>query len=582
MTNRIRSIFALVVVFAVAIALRWDIAMHFTHLDDIGVASTIRDIDTLDTSEHIAARIAHGSKGNQGTTRFLRRLSGVPLASSLNPVIAFVARSMGIPRRWTYAPLQFIATSPLLAGATNYRQTLLRGRLPSWIAAMLAIWAMFLLARRLWPDAASDGTTVLAAMLTGVSAEMVVYSKQMENYTLGVLGLALQVLLLFWIVDRDRTPSYRSAILAGVALAIISSAQYQLLVFTPAFFGAWFLARRTRGDVRVIVAAGVTWGALVSPIYVLFLRHMSTRGINWNAGPAKEFAFHPAREPGAVLMRLATFFPKNIYLTFEAAISPVVDSHPLYRALGIALALLALAGAVALVRSADTRARTFVQFSALVGLIYVAFVLVHRFPLGPTRHTLVLLPIAVICVVAGAHWLRTFLPARGNGISLALAALIGIVALLDMPRVAEARRDPVDEDAIGGLVAQHGVTAIVEYEWTVNMRLMPSMLAKVAVFEGLPANGTGEWVTKPPVNLDRVAFFSTRAPLTDLAFDSLRKAVNINPVSVQSGLLMPPRSEYATVYTDVRRSDVEVDISRRTHNGTNEVYLYILERKPAP
>lgn len=281
-------------------------------------------------------------------------------------------------------------------------------------------------------------------------------------------------------------------------------------------------------------------------------------------------------------MRLATFFPKNIYLTFEAAISPVVDSHPLYRALGIALALLALAGAVALVRSADTRARTFVQFSALVGLIYVAFVLVHRFPLGPTRHTLVLLPIAVICVVAGAHWLRTFLPARGNGISLALAALIGIVALLDMPRVAEARRDPVDEDAIGGLVAQHGVTAIVEYEWTVNMRLMPSMLAKVAVFEGLPANGTGEWVTKPPVNLDRVAFFSTRAPLTDLAFDSLRKAVNINPVSVQSGLLMPPRSEYATVYTDVRRSDVEVDISRRTHNGTNEVYLYILERKPAP
>ena len=127
-------------------------------------------------------------------------------------------------------------------------------------------------------------------------------------------------------------------------------------------------------------------------------------------------------------------------------------------------------------------------------------------------------------------------------------------------------------------------------DWTQNVGCMPA----VRDYFGMYPGGIRRFslMTSGPPPYRRLAWVSHRIPLNPEVFEFSSRTINLsilreNRLRARLGqkawpLFLDSPAASRVVYARQVRSDVEAEVSRRTHNGSNGYYFYVLDRITAP
>jgi hypothetical protein len=556
-----RSVIVGVVTIVVAVAAVAKLAVLptlQTHIDDLLPAIIILEARERIASGGTTAAADDGLRDRLG--KFLKRTVGI------NPM-SFV----GVSFRTTYAPTQFLVTAAVLPTGAPYRETLTIGRSPSVVFGIVAPALLALSALKLGGRNA-HWRALIAATVLACSWEFWFFSAQMSSYAIGVFGLVV----MFWLlVAAPASPSRGELWRECAIVAMLPWLQYQLLFLLPAYFAArgWQLAAAGH-HLRLLIRHSVPALMLAAPsatlLFVLFLRHRTAGGVNWNAGPNGEFLFQI--DPGAswaeALLYAGRFFAVNTWLSLSAVTSFVPESHPGYLGANLLLLGLAVVGAVHLSRQ-DTRHRSLLVFALVIAATWAALIVTGRVTLSPTRHSLILLPAVALFSAIGTEAIGAW-SGRAAIVSSAVAGAILLGFATTYPGEVERRRDPFDEERIYALIAETRPQLIVSYHCTRNLQLMPRLEVPLLNY------GCGEPPTvrgKPPADEPtRVLFVSAhQGHSVDVLNDAQRafgKATGRQWVS----------RDYTITKLREFAGTAPSEVSWRTDNGSNGQYLTLLER----
>lgn len=547
-----------------------DLNSHFTHVDDIGVARAI----------------ILRSKGTEGGSYEFKNRGGVwgRLKNRFEKV-------MIIPKKFTYAPLQFIITYFLLWPWQSYRQILFWGRLPSCLFGILGLVALVFFYKKY--DRLKTPAVFLALSLTAFSYENVIYAKQMESYAIGVWA-AISVLILLVGQMKSPRPSLKSLLLAFAGLAFLSHTQYQILFFIPAFAAALFtyhlllFRNRWLETVRNFLAAGITYGILVFPMYWLFLRHKEadTPGLTWNVGPGREFQFPLLHGESLLTQAVITleFFAKNFPVVFGSTLAFMPESHPFFTPATWLLMVFFALGIAGLCASKTLRKKTLALFFLLTALTWAALVITQKLAFSPTRHSLILLPFFAVLTAEGWNFLTRLLKQLSWGGSwrrfahIPLTGFILVMFWMNFPNFLTERKDPFDETQIESKLSEFNVDTVITTGWTWNLSFMKSVAKRFNCFDDQVVTPT---VYHPrPVPHKTIAFISHRNKLSSDLFESMKAKINLYLLSTgkADALWTATPANYQLIFYKEIDSDVEVDFSSKTKNGTNGFYFYILRK----
>lgn len=561
---------AMVIVLIVCAWTKWMVLPTMaTHVDDLIVATTI-----LDARNELAV-VEIRPPGDTGPVsaleRDLRRAKrlGVPAAAA-----EFLVTAVSVPVHSTYAPAQFLLTTALVRDAVGYRRTLQVGRLPSFLSGVLASVLAALAAFRLGGPQAR-ARAIVAAALVGCSWELLIFSAQMESYAIGVAGAALLALML---VRVSAAPTRRELLLEGMCVALVPWLQYQLVFLLPAYLivRVWQLSRGWSSLTAVARSSAIALLPVVASaaiVYRFFLSHYSGAGVSWNAGPAGEFLFLlPAGASfGAAFDYAMRFFSTNTVLTLASMVSFLPEQNPGYWAAALLTLFLGGAGTVALVREPDIRSRSLAAFVGVTAVIWILMVVAGKITLSPTRHSLVLLPLIALLAAEGACAVGARLR-RPVTVPLAYVGFVVLTFVLNYPAEARLRSDPFDEPSMRALVVESDADLIVSYHCTRNLRIMIDLGAPLFDWGcGSSPRWIGPMLLEPP---RRILFVSARDPLSAEAFSHARIVLD----SVMRRPLLEDNLERyrVTVLRKVEGSR-PLEVSSRTINGTNSLYVTLLE-----
>ncbi len=538
-----------------------DLDTHFTHIDDLGVARTFIFNSTV-------------AKGR-----------GMQLKNLFDKITI-------IPHEFTYAPLQFFITYFLVSPEQSYRQILFWGRFPSCLFGILGLLSLVIFFRKY--DRFKTPAVFIALALLAFSHENIIYAKQMESYSIGVFA-AVWVLILLISGMRRGNFSLKKLLTAFAGMALLSYMQYQVIFLTPAFALA-LLAYHLLTDrihwreiILNLLIGGALYGLLIFPEYHSFIHfHASFKppGLNWNAGPSQEFSLQFL--PGTPLFtRIAGFvllFARNLPVVFGSMISFVPEDSLLFHPVTVFFLALFILGIAGLFKTRRLSKKMLGLFFLAVAAIWMALVVTKKLAFSPTRHSLILLPF--FAVVAAEGWnsllgiLKPFSRVR-SWARFAHIPLIGFILIMfgvSFPRFLSERKDPFDEKEIEQKLSEFNVDTVIATGWTWNLSLMKNVWEKYSYFEEefriAPSYRTH------PVPFKTIAFISHRNTLNPGIFEAMKYRINLHSLTAGEGggLWTSTPEDYRMVYSKEIVSDVEIDFSKRTQNGTNSFFFYILRK----
>lgn len=598
----LRNLVLAVLILAGVFVRFFDLGTHFTNVDDIGVAKTILNVKApyaVVTPQQEPILPPLSLDLSQQTIPFWEKLrdsltqwgeAGESFKSPLLPFVKLFLQFTAVPRAWTYAPLQFLVTHFLLEPEQTYRQKIFWGRFPSFLFGVGALLLIPVFYRRY--DRFQTPVVFVALSVLVFSWENIIYAKQMESYAIGVFSAV--ALLIFLVRHFEEKRLTRSRILADACmLALLSHAQYQILFMMPAYMATLFAYYWDQKDSKKNILATLTlgcvvYGLLITPMFFLFLIHHVDAGITGsNAGPLGQFKFSLPEGSGfwqGVAYTVA-FFVRNFFIVFSAHTAFVPENSPFFYPASVFLFGLFLLGVFEFCRSRDVKKKMMLTFFLILATTWFLLILFQKLTLGPTRHTLILLPF--IAITLGEGWnffLRKtgLLGKRPGGVPYATQALVATVALLFFAYfrpMTQARQDPFDADQIRSWLKQYGVETILAADHTWNLDLMKGIIGNYNYF----AEATGG--TPYPLRFggrdyyETLAYVSQRRPLTRESFERMKRFVNFLMYIRQGIPLTYDFDDYEIVFSKEITSDVEIEFSNRTKNGSNNLFFYVLEKK---
>ncbi|MDA0788088.1 MAG: hypothetical protein O2780_01370 [Proteobacteria bacterium] len=587
----------------------WDLASHFSHVDDYGVAQSLLAYQSHPAFERSALLQRQQDNDWSPITRarhgVTKALDGLDL---LVPIIDFsnkVERLGRFSKYWTYAPAQFLLTDSLLDPTQSYREKLYWGRMPSlWFGLLaLALWLRFY---RLF-DWKGHGALVALALLA-LSWENIIYAKQQSSYSVGVLAMVTMMLMVVWHAGRQAL-SAGAMFVTTCVLILFCYAQYQTLFLLPAFF--LVLLRHyglPPGEVRrwpgrvvgTLTAGGALLLAALVPLYHYCLRYHQASGIHWNGGPNQEFVLDFTKVES--ISGIIVFLTSNTYLTLQAMTAVVPETSPMYGPLGIIFAVLFLLGIIGFWRSSDTRERRLGLFMGLVALTWAGLLTARIITLSPTRHSLILLPVFGIVIGQGLTLctgeIARVIPRQRAEVVVSYGFCLILVAAFasHLIQVLDSRADPFSEQELIAWVRNQQVNIMIGSDWTGQPGLMPGFAEHSYYYQDLyfylpppsdpsPSTDRTKVLSTPPQQ--RIAWLSHRHPIDSERFThAARGLARYLSLRARMGhalpVTQPGRFDDYQITTRIEiPSDIEMDISNRTSNGSNGYYFYLLEQRPS-
>jgi hypothetical protein len=406
----------------------------------------------------------------------------------------------------------------------------------------------------------------------------------MSNYALGVL--ASTALLWFAVVDPNAWRSWKPAVALGAALWGLTLLSYHALIAVPAVFATIALNRlievyqgpqtltsaiRSSWFWRLLASFGVLL-VLIAPTYLVLMS--STQPITWNAGHAGQFSITTKT------VSPASFIIENSWLVFSAMTTPVAWLHPARLPLTALFAVFFIVGTARLLAErADATRRALGLYAALLCGVTLLLAGVGLTALSPTRHALILLPIFALGCAEGFAFTLNLLGARLR-IPVLATGLTLLVAMWGMSMQAEVgrRRTAFDEASLATLVQTSRPAAIVAYDHTYDLDLMPALRTAAPLFN--EQNLNFPWfANRLPQSPGPTLAISSSSPLT-----AARRLLIAEAVQRSLPENSPWRwcADARILQTDVRPARSTLEVYPLEEGGANGYFAYVLEACPAP
>ena len=339
------------------------------------------------------------------------------------------------------------------------------------------------------------------------------------------------------------------------------------------FLAAFFLVRISR------IFRSFTWSNLVQELreigvasislfygYWFFVRRVSNRGINWNAGSNQEFVFQiPDRDLFFQLQYVIKFFVSNSITVANAITTPIINGGTNGLLLTLVLLSFLVFGLFKVCNSKKGGFRKFGHFTIVSVLFWMTLIITGKFALSPTRHSLILLPFFVIYSSYGFVCLIEKYITSKERLNLIVIISVFFYAgyfYIRSDNEITKRRDAFSEQEFVGIIARYNVDFVIGVDWTAN-HLFTRMVRDSFVYGRISnsiLNVSDYAVIRKQLvarSKKRVLFFSHRNEI-----DLDRFCLKNNSVSV---------------YSIMRNSSTEICPTNRTLNGTNSLYYKVVE-----
>lgn len=561
---------------------------HFSHVDDIGVGRTILEtkIGFNEYLEKITDRKEELMSGSRGAAvgSVVRELDRFGLWKVAAHLRAYFDLWHSVPAGWTSAPLQFYLTTLLVREGMNYSEVKFFGRLPSFL---VGVGAFFLAGLAAFRGAAKGGkleACAIAVMLVALSWQATIYSAQMQSYSIGVFALLALVLAIQWIAEPGRRLSGRDALAVGLVVSLASLAQYQILIFFPAFYLVYFRSLYKEGGIGYATVRSLQSGAVFllisAPLLRRFLSGRGGQGLNYNTGPAREFVFD---FNGISLGEIANFL-KFIFVNFpvvvEAMLSPVLENSPASRFVTVFLCVFALAGLLVFFLQPTEASRSTGVFFSIGFLAWCSVVYLGKMAFSPTRHSMVLIPLIVLSISNAVAALVALCRENHERLVNFFVAIVSILwigmYLWSAPIEISERSDRNSEQLLLSKLSESGTSVLFLYDLSLAPYLMPSVVQRFPICSSAHNADRKIECRMPAVSeISRSPYerctsgFSTLSHVAPISRADREAVV----AWARKFLGCPAESEIQVFHEVAQSSSREIDWSTRTGNGRNGFYF---------
>jgi hypothetical protein len=501
-----------------------------------------------------------------------------------------------LPRVLTNAPFQYLFTYFLVSPALDYRELLFWGRLPSCVAGCLALVALvFCYAKE---DRKSLAKGFFAVVLVACSWENIAFAKQAHSYAIGILASAI---LLVSLMRRGPASffSMKDACVTALALALASSMQYQVLLFVPAFYLALWVGQEKAPGKRSVLSRNLFLSAvfflcLILPLWYFFLKTQYfdfSRKIEWAFGPAREYIldWNAPRNLWEQAVYAVRFFFGNLFVVFESKIAFLPETAPYFHFFTYALFGFFLLGTGTLLTSPGRRARSLGVFLGGTLLTWWGMAAFRQFPFGPSRHTLILLPLFAVATAEGAWVFLRFVTApvqkkiphlSPGRMLIGLGGIVLIFFAVHFREFLTERKNPVNENEIVQVLQAFDPDEIF-YD------IRGFHLEYIRDFR----EAYGKIKSKPVTEIKTFAFLTRYpSPSVHARCEEYQEVSRVTAWAknggkapeVPSRAFLRPCRDFQVVYETKMESDVCEGFTRKlkTKNLANRFYFYVLSVDP--
>ena len=544
------------------------VGSHFTHHDDIGVANTLINNKLCEILDEKREKYSAMPVLNVLYEKIASDSSACEL---LNSVYSYVA----VPAHWTYAPVQFFFTKISLStlNTNSYEAIKYAGRLPSFVFYILGVLAfVYLLASRKYLDYKNTALIAALALVLGMSLELRIFASQMESFAIGVLSGVL-IFGATLSVYKNKYFTFKAIFLRSIVMSIGIAMQYQGIFLATACVVSLFLVdfifeKSQVAFKRIIyIAFSMTF---LSIFYLPFLLKNFGRGVNWNAGPNNTFIVSGASFFDRLidLVRLLsheTFY--NIY-----AISSSLQISSVYSTVnGFVLVLLFVCG---LVQLYQTRSNPENILTLLVLIFYMVvtavILLLGAISFGPTRHSLYHLFPLLLGVAFGLKLIISRFSSSLLELFIFLTSLIvALTSLAAFNSFSIQRIDPLSQEVISKYFPLTNTDLIIGEN--IELALFDTVKDKFILVNERPQCDKFKLAVTDKNDLQLGLY--TKLNTSKLTDDTYSTEI-LTAFAEYCGL-----NNYQMRIADIQRvfsfeSPQQIDISDKTQNGANSIYLY--------
>jgi hypothetical protein len=375
--------------------------------------------------------------------------------------------------------------------------------------------------------------------------------------------------------------------------------QYQILLFVPAFYLAlWVAQEKVPGTrsvlLRNLFLSAVLFLCLILPLWYFFLKTQYfdfSRKIEWAFGPAREFVldWNTSRNLWEQAAYAVRFFLGNLFVVFESKTAFVPEAAAYFRFFSYTLFGFFLLGGGALLTSPDRRARSLGVFVGATLITWWGLAAFRPFPFGPSRHTLILLPLFAVVAAEGAWaisglvavWVQKKMPrVSPGGILIGMGVIVLIFFAIHFREFLAERKSPVSENEIVKVLQAFDPDEIFYDKRGFHLEYIRDFRE---VYKKIKAK---------PVEEIKTFAFLTRYPDTSIVarcqeYQEVRQVVawaekKKNPAGAPSRVFLRPCRDFQVVYEKKLESDVSEGFSRKVpvNNLANRLYFYVLSVDP--
>ena len=552
--------------------------VHFTHIDDIGVAY---DLLNPNSEPNIICQWRFEAVQKRWPILF----------SGTNTAMEFVCnipvrweRLWRISQGWTYAPFQFWLTQSFLDPTKNYSYEEIKywGRLPSFIFFVIGLMAFFLLLKYALPGFRNHKTIALAiTLMAGFSLEQRIMAAQMESYAIGLLANCVAIWALIQLRCLNNLP-YRWIMIYALALSVSISMQYQAipLVFSGLLAIFIFDWRNIMGLPTNLLklASLISLTVFLTYCFIGDITHLSHRGISWNAGPGDQYIVTGNTLFERGLSLLVLIFNKSSY-NYYSVISSIQLSPIWANIFGVAIIFVSALGALNLFHNRKVNTyRFFLLLSVIYLITYLLLIFLGRLSFSPTRHLLFFMPFMLIMFGYGLQFIGLKIDRplikRFSLIALFTYLIISIATFQDFY---EMRVDNLSDQFFKQIVVDRRPDFVLASPNDIEDVFMLSMANTKTFLYLEPINCKGSKIGLG-LNEYSVIWYNKRIPVPLLSkeFNNYMKALASNCLSAKDGQEI---SVHIAENLYMKHSNTEIDLSNYTKNGSNSYYFQLIKVK---
>ena len=572
---------------------------HFTHVDDIGLAKLITEGRNIDLAKNVFDKSSITYNSNY---KFFLREYFPETNNKLYQIMNFFYPYLIGSAKNTYAPINPIFINFFIPEKASYDELKFWGRFPSFLFSYMSIIIFFLVLLRTYHGSQYFYLLIPLALFS-FSYQHIIMGSQMHNFALAPF---CTIIFLYLITLKDffkTNISFKFLLLITFLMSVSMYLHFQSILLLLTIFIYDFikgLIKFRNKEIKFFLLIKyfflkyIFTLIIILPILV-WLQIKKFETVSWNKGPNNEFLFNQELFLSDFTY-LFQFLLSNSQIVFSRMLSFTTEFKLENYNIDFIIFIFVLLGFYTGLKVKNKKLNILTLFSIIFFSVLICFVLTSNLALSPTRHSIIILPLIIILINNNFIYfyeIKNPLFIKKSILTLIffLLILITFMFFYDYRIEMSKRTDQFNENKIHNLLKENNVTAIINYDWTTNTKLMPSLnelehflIDFIPLINDEKNDGSINLYNNNKLNLKNhktVALISSVSPLP----------INSNNIKIIQQKY--PLSSYTEYFSELRYFienkfefwqlnymyenivNKEVDFSSLTNNTSNNIFIYI-------